>query len=418
MEPKRRDDKGRVLLMGEWQDANGRYRYKYTDALGKRKTLYSWRLTDTDETPKGKRQDLSLREKERNVLKLTLQGVTGSGLTVLELVERYLSLKTGVKHNTMANYKFVVNLLKKEEFSARRVDQVKLSDAKIFLIKLQRDGRGYSTIHAVRGIIRPAFQMAVDDDLIVKNPFEFELGTVIVNDSEKREALSEKDEARFLNFVKEDKHYSKYYDGFFILFKTGLRISEFCGITVRDLDFENEVINIDHQLQRTRDMKYVIESTKTTCGTRKLPMTPEVRGAFLRILSNRKKPKREPIVDGHGGFLFLDKNEKPMVALHWQKYMKFARDKYNRNHPLQLPPITPHICRHTYCSNMAKMGISPKTLQYLMGHSDIGVTLNVYTHLGLEDAKAEIERLLEAKNEMQKQDYLEKPAQKSKKTAV
>ena len=67
---------------------------------------------------------------------------------------------------------------------------------------------------------------------------------------------------------------------------------------------------------------------------------------------------------------------------------------------------------------MAKTGISPKTLQYLMGHSDIGVTLNVYTHLGLEDAKAEIERLLEAKNEMQKQDYLEKPAQKSKKTAV
>lgn len=253
------------------------------------------------------------------------------------------------------------------------------------------------------------------DDLIVKNPFEFELGTVIVNDSEKREALSVKDEARFLNFVKEDKHYSKYYDGFFILFKTGLRISEFCGITVRDLDFDNDVINIDHQLQRTRDMKYVVESTKTSSGTRKLPMTPEVREAFLRILSNRKKPKREPIVDGHGGFLFLDKNEKPMVALHWQKYMKFARDKYNRNHPLQLPPITPHICRHTYCSNMAKMGISPKTLQYLMGHSDIGVTLNVYTHLGLEDAKAEIERLLEAKNEMQKQNYPEKPAQKSKK---
>ncbi len=46
-------------------------------------------------------------------------------------------------------------------------------------------------------------------------------------------------------------------------------------------------------------------------------------------------------------------------------------EKYNRNHPLQLPPITPHICRHTYCSNMAKMGISPKTLQYLMGHADI-----------------------------------------------
>lgn len=53
----------------------------------------------------------------------------------------------------------------------------------------------------------------------------------------------------------------------------------------------------------------------------------------------------------------------------------------------------PHVCRHTYCSNMAKAGMNPKALQYLMGHSDIGVTLNVYTHLGLIDAKEEMNRI-------------------------
>lgn len=150
----------------------------------------------------------------------------------------------------MASYKFVLNVLEKEEFAHRRVDEVKLSDAKIFLIKLQRDGRGYSSIHSIRGVLRPAFQMAVDDDLILKNPFSFELGTVIVNDSKKRVAISPEDEARFLNFVKEDPTYNKYYDAFYILFKTGMRISEFCGLTVRDLDFDEEIINIDHQLQR------------------------------------------------------------------------------------------------------------------------------------------------------------------------
>ena len=51
------------------------------------------------------------------------------------------------------------------------------------------------------------------------------------------------------------------------------------------------------------------------------------------------------------------------------------------------------VCRHTYCSNQAKAGMNPKTLQYLMGHSDIGVTFNVYTHLGLEDAAAEMARM-------------------------
>ena len=110
--------------------------------------------------------------------------------------------------------------------------------------------------------------MAVDDDLILKNPFGFELGTILVNDSQKREAVSLEDETRFLEFVKNDPHYNRYYDAFYILFKTGLRISEVCGLTVRDLDFKNEVIRIDHQLQRTRDMKYEIVSTKTTSRTK------------------------------------------------------------------------------------------------------------------------------------------------------
>ena len=63
------------------------------------------------------------------------------------------------------------------------------------------------------------------------------------------------------------------------------------------------------------------------------------------------------------------------------------------NDKLQLPTITPYVCRHTYCTNMAKSGMNPKALQYLMGHSDISVTLNVYTHVKFEDAKAEIERI-------------------------
>ena len=63
-----------------------------------------------------------------------------------------------------------------------------------------------------------------------------------------------------------------------------------------------------------------------------------------------------------------------------------------------MPNIPPHVCRHTYCSNMAKSGMNPKTLQYLMGHSDIGVTLNTYTHLGLEDAVDELKRVEELEN--------------------
>lgn len=392
----RRDNKGRKLATGESQDKDGRYRYKYNDSFGKRKSVYSWRLTESDPYPKGKRKDISLREKEKVIEKALCDAVsTNCGdMTVLELVQRYISQKRGVKHNTQANYNLVINVIKKEEFGAKRIDTIKLSDAKAWLIKLQDDGRGYSSIHSIRGVVRPAFQMAVDDDLIRKNPFEFQLATVVVNDSVTREAITRKQQREFLRFIKEDKHFCKYYDGIYILFNTGLRVSEFVGLTANDIEFDKQRIKIDHQLQRTRNMEYEILTPKTEKGERYVPMKEDVADCFHRIIQNRKHPKIEPMIDGYSGFLFLDKNDMPMVALHWEKYFQHIREKYNSIYKVQMPCITPHVCRHTFCSNMAKSGMNPKTLQYIMGHSDIGVTLNTYTHLQFEDALEEMKKVV------------------------
>lgn len=397
MSEKRRDNRGRVLRFGESQRQDGRYAFKYKDNDGSVKFVYSWRLDKNDRTPAGKKRELSLREKEKQIEHDLFDHIVSNGgnYTVLELVKKYVSLKTGVRHNTEANYNFVINIIAKADFGKLRIDKVHLSDAKGWLIKLQKEGRGYSTIHSVRGVLRPAFQMAVDDDLIRKNPFNFELASVVVNDSVTREAITRKQEREFLSFIQADEHFSRYYDGIYILFHTGLRISEFCGLTIGDIDFKEMRINVDHQLQRKRDMTYVVEPTKTTSGTRMVPMTKEVADCFRRILANRIKPKVEPMIDGYTGFLFLDKNEMPMVALHWEKYFKHILDKYNSIYKVQLPKITPHVCRHTFCSNMAKSGMNPKTLQYIMGHSDISVTLNTYSHVGFEDAKEELSRVAE-----------------------
>lgn len=395
MSEKRRDSRNRILRNGESQRKDGRYAYKYVDGNGQKCFLYSWKLEKTDKLPAGKRDDLSLREKIKLLQKDLDDEIVprGGEMTVYQLAKKYISQKTGVKHNTEANYNFVLNIIKKEKFGACRIDRVKLSDAKAWLIKLQKDGRGYSSIHSIRGVIRPAFQMAVDDDLIRKNPFEFMLATVVVNDSVTREAITRKQEREFLDFVKNDRHFSKYYEGIYILFKTGLRISEFTGLTLSDIDLEKRTININHQLQRKRNMEYTIEDTKTSSGTRVLPMTDDVYACFKHIIEKRKKPKVEPMIQGKAGFLYLDKNGMPMVAMHWEKYFQHICEKYNSIYKVQMPKITPHVCRHTYCSNMAKSGMNPKTLQYLMGHSDIGVTLNTYTHLGFEDAREELRRV-------------------------
>ena len=96
-------------------------------------------------------------------------------------------------------------------------------------------------------------------------------------------------------------------------------------------------------------MEYIVEDTKTESGTKQAPMTDEVYDCFKLIIENRKKPKVEPMIDGKIGFLYLDKNEMSMVAaLHWEKYFQHIREKYNSIHKVQMPTITPHVCRHTF----------------------------------------------------------------------
>ena len=394
----RRDNRNRVLIRGEAQRKDGRYSYSYTGIDGSRKFIYSHRLLPNDPIPAGKKEEKSLRELEAEIEGCERDGIVpyGGGIDVITLVKRYLKLKRGVKKSTRAVYGTVLNWLEENPFGKKRIDRITTSDAKILLMKLQEEeGKGYSTIHNIRGVLRPAFQVAVDDDLIRKNPFDFNLGDVVINDMTKREAITKEDMDEFLDFVRTDPHFKVYYDGMFILFHTGMRISEFVGLTYKDIDMDKEEISINHQLMRLGSVGYYIESTKTSSGTRVLPMIDEVKECFYRVLERRRnrKKKKEVLINGYGGFLFLDKDGNPETALHWENHFRWSVAKFNRTHPGRNLKISPHICRHTYCSNMAKTGINPKILQYLMGHSDISVTLNTYTHVKLEDAKKELKKI-------------------------
>lgn len=224
----RRDSKHRVLRRGESIRANGKYQFKYHIG-GKPHFVYSWRLEPTDPLPVGKKPCLSLRELEKQIgydLDNRLDPL-GKNITVNELVERYLKTKVGMRPNTLANYNFERNILKNEPFGSQKISKIKTSDAKLFLIKMQQeDGRGHSTIKTVRGVLRPAFQMAVDDDVLMKNPFQFELAGVVVNDAVTREAISKDQMRKFLKFIHDDVVYCKYYEVIYILFHTGMRISD------------------------------------------------------------------------------------------------------------------------------------------------------------------------------------------------
>ena len=315
---------------------------------------------------------------------------------VYELLQRYLSLKCGVRYNTKVGYGFVMNIVQKEPFGARKIRDIKVSDAQRWMIKLQKEGKGYSTLTSIRGVVKPAFQMAYNEEVVRRNPFDFKLTDVVVNDSQKRISLTEKQQKVWMNFIREDKSYAKYYDEFVVLLGTGMRVSEFCGLTLQDLDFQNRRIRVDHQLIRESGGKYYVEKTKTECGRRFIPMTEDVFQSLQNLLANRKRLKNEVIIDGYSGFLLLDKNDHPKVALHIENEMRWAMKKYRKLYPdAPLPHITPHVFRHTFCTNMANVGMDIKALQYVMGHSDASITLNVYTHASYDHAAEQMTRLVD-----------------------
>ena len=384
MSTRRKDHKGRVLKMGECQRNNLTYEYRYIDSLGNRRSVYAPTLVE-------------LREKEEKIQRQLMfnDNYAAGEITVMEMVEHYLSTKHGVRQSTKVGYRFVLGVLRKEEFATRKINTIKVSDVKRWVVKLHNDGRGYSTICSIRGVLKPAFQMASDEDVIRKNPFTFKLTDVIPNDSEHRIALTKEQQESWLNFVREDETYRKYYDEFIVLLQTGMRVSEFCGLTKKDLDFEKRRIHVNKQLIRVNGVGYLVEKPKTKSGDRFILMSDQVYQSLKNILANRPKVKTEMIVDGYKGFIMLDQNGKPKIALHIENEIRWSLKKYSTLYPDNpLPHITPHVLRHTFCTNMACAGMDISCLQYMMGHADAGVTLNVYTHVRYETAAAQMARII------------------------
>lgn len=379
MTEKRKDSKGRILKDGESQRKNGTYEYRYFDMRKKRHSVYAKSLTE-------------LREKERDIQHDLDDGIdyAAGRITVFELVERYLLQRRPERHNTAVNQNFVRNLLKNEAFCKRQIYTVKPSDGKAFFLKLHDDGYSFSTIHTIRSVLKPAFELAVEDDAVRRNPFAFTLNGVISNDSEKRKAISAEEKKRLLTFLENDECGRKYYDVVVILLGTGLRISELCGLTKADVDFEGGRIQVNKQLLRGRMSgvsRLILEAPKSACGVRYIPMLDRaVIGAFQRVIQERKSPKVEYIVGGYSGFLFLDKDGTPKTAVAFEHALSRLMKKYNELHGDTLK-VTPHILRHTFCTELISAGMDISSVSYLMGHANVSTTLSVYTHGQYETAE-------------------------------
>lgn len=386
----RKDSKKRVLKIGESQRKDGRYVYKYVDNLKKVRFVYSWKLLPGDKTPPGKREDLSLREKEKQIIRDIADEIDTSGknITVKELYLKQINQNQNVKPNTIAGRNHLLKIIDQDKFGNRHLDKVKMIDAKEWIIRQKEKGLSFKTIKNYKRSLSSAFEMAVQNDFVRKNPFKFNIKDVISDNSKEKTALTVSQQKQFLSAIKNDEVYSKNYHEFVILLGTGLRASEFCGLTKNDVDMKNKVISVNHQLLKNSSLGYYIAPPKTKCSVRSIYMSESVYNAFKNIITELNSNHTE--IQGYKDFLFLDKNQNPKTVASIDAMFRRVNRKYN----ISVTPITPHTLRHTFCTNMANAGMNPKALQYIMGHSDIAMTLNYYSHTSFDVAKKEMKRIL------------------------
>ncbi|HBG4837477.1 TPA: site-specific integrase [Clostridioides difficile] len=383
----RKDHKGRKLREGESWRSDGRYSYRYTDVrTGKRLTVYA--------------QDLpELREKEKQIVKDMEDNILTDGaikkMTLNTLFIRYMATRE-LAESTRTNYINTWNNRVKDEIGNIKVVQMLPSHVKAYYAKLSKAGYAYSTIKFIHNMLYPALEMAVDDDIIRKNPAKGSISDY-GRPAEERDALTISQQEKMLAFVQKHNVYNAYYPMLTIMIGTGVRCGELIGLTWKDVDTKARTVSIDHQLiyKNLGDgCRFHISTPKTDSGVRTIPMTQDVLRAFeeQRKINFMLGKGKDVEVEGYKGFIFMAKTGRPLMPSAVNNVLYNIVDAYNKEEVKAakkdhrkaelLPKISAHIMRHTACTRMAECRMDIKVLQYIMGHAHIDVTMEVYNHLG------------------------------------
>lgn len=381
---RRKDNRGRVLKTGESQRSDGRYCYRYMALDGKRKYIYDMDLN-------------SLREKERKINRDIEDGIYSNDVTMNECFDMYMKTKVDLREGTRHKYNLEYDRwIRGTWFGNKLISKLKKSDVLLFY-KEKSKTLASGTIRCLHKYVHSALEMAVDDDLIRKNPSNNCIKDYMENTV--REAMSKEDTLKFLEYAENLDTGHNYLLAVKIMLGTGLRVGEITGVTWDDVDFKAKTINIDKQFTLIAGggkHEYHISTPKTESSIRKVPMSDDV----LEMMHEHKAQtyfqslKYGVNIDGYSGFVFHTRTGLPILASRINDYLTKTVNSYNKTHKDKLPKISCHTMRHTFCTRMAELGINPKSLQYIMGHSSYKTTADVYITETENHAQEEFERIL------------------------
>lgn len=408
MAERRKDNKGRVLKEGESQRKDGGYDYRWRTAGGKRHSIYAKTLDE-------------LREKEADLQRDKSDGirVEARHVTLNDMFDMWVELKKGLKDNTFQNYQYMYNQFVYSDLGRMKVAQIKKSDIRRYYNKLADERRlRIATIDNIHTVLHQVLELAVEDNYIRTNPSDNalkELKQAHNFDTEKKKALTVEEQRIFMDFLEKNRQYHHWKPIFEIMLGTGLRVGEITGLRWEDVDLENKTISVNHTLvyyNHEKDGCYFnINTPKTRAGHRIVPMIDSVRDAFLQEKQYQEEMKItcQSVIDGYTDFIFVNRfgNVQHQGTLNkaLKRIMRDCNDeileKADKGECTLLPKFSCHTLRHTFATRLCESGVNMKVIQDVLGHADIGTTMNIYTDATNELKQKEIATFGEYLNKLE-----------------
>lgn len=394
----KKDNKGRKLQKGERQLNTGRYEYRYTDPDGHSRSIYSWRLTDTDVTPPGKKDTPSLRKQEAKITEQLSRNVNyyaTEKTTLKNVFDRYMDCSTA-KETSKASYIRKYKLYIADSFGNKEIGSIVNSDILKWINATERKGLSRNSVNGAFMLLKSILSFAVNDGLLEKNPAA-KVKIQKDDNGNKCKALTVEEQNLVMNGIRRyaPESLRRVTE---ILIGTGLRISELLALTWKDIDFKNNKIIINKSVYygklggEAKERSHIL-SPKTATSNRVVPMSDVVHSVFKDMYDEQTlRGFCDMEIDGHKGFIFYTSGGKLLTRAYVNASYNFFVEKYNRIHPDErIPHLHPHIFRHTFVTRAIEAGIPPKTVSVLVGHSDISMTLKVYTSVTDESKRNSID---------------------------
>ena len=367
-----RNLKGKELGEGIYQQANGTYCARFIDRFGKRKSKRSKKLQEVrqwlaDATYINEHSDI---EQATNMM-------------VDAWFEYWIDVKKKtVRPNTVRNYTERYNKNIQKIIGRKILTEVKPIHCQKIFTDMAEEGYKTSTIYQTRIALFNMLEFAKENEVILSNPSKKSVKSDMGKPSQKKEALTIDIQKKFIEYAKGQS----YENQFRFILQTGLRTGELVGLKWEDIDFSKKAI----RSQRSMEYRYSvgewrIGEPKSKAGYRTIPLTDET----IRILTEQKEKNKniKKIQEEWYEFIFLSRKGEPVKNSAYDTALFKICDKAKINR------FSMHVLRHTFATRCIEGGMMPKTLQKILGHSNIGITMNLYVHITEDEKQKEIDKV-------------------------